>query len=66
MPRGTVFLLVIVGGLVFGVGAGGLVHEAITRLAPPHQSANAEGLYGAVMGLGIALMLIASWLRGTK
>ena len=56
-------VLAVIGGLLFGTGFGGLVHDAVTRLSPPHQIADGEGKYGAVMGLGLALMLVASWFR---
>ena len=61
--RSSVVLLLLVGGLLLGLGLGALVHEAVTRLAPPHQTANAEGLYGAVAGFGLALMILASWIN---
>ena len=49
----------IVGGLLFGFGLGGLVSEAITRLNG--QSAGGFTSFGSVLGLGVALMVIASW-----
>jgi len=61
--RADPIILVLVGGLILGFGVGGLVHDAVTRLKPPHQSASGEGVYRAVAGFGPALMIVASWLK---
>ena len=61
--RGSAVILLLIGGLLLGLGLGGLVHDAVTRLAPPHQIAKGEALYGAVAGFGLAVMILASWVN---
>ncbi len=56
-------VVMVIGGLFAGLGLGMLVQNFAVILARPEQVTPATGVYGLLLGGGIAAMFLASWSR---